>query len=803
MASTTTALVRDNFDSISEGCFLVMPGKKRQHKGIQSTKAKKTKANTKNFTIAQRSEEDSQKLLYDGFQQLFDGRESIESMLNRKKYFKECWSQVDKTITNILLDMNQTAVKKICDFVDKDHDVDESLIKLPFHEIPTGLVFAGINTPDHDTQFAHIASKLQEAPTPENKRKKKDFVALLHSKNCLNIKNMMKTMIERFLANEQDVDGSNIGFNENEEENDDEAEDDEDTIRVTERRAATYSLGNGATLAKPSKCLPYDMQLLEGWYKYQTNRTSSSPNLVVILQDFESFEPAVVQDFFTICSEYRSRLPIVCIVGIATSTEILHQSLSKSTIGLLRIEKFKLEQSEVWFNRVIEKMFLDSTSTMKFGARPYKFLLDHFYLYDFSISKVTASLKYAYMHHFYGNPLSVFLPLMQHDKTKMEDYLTEWMVREMLNEHHITHVRMLNSFKTYIESLVSTEPKKALRLLEDDEYLITKVIPNLLQDIKIYQQEFKMGINLLVLLQAQFPSFTSFTSLRKSKRLLLLEALEANDKFTEKGDLVKSLVILIRKIDEKHISKLLIELRQFFEKSEYQGINTSILEQLNEWQERFDHLMEADDKYTAKMEERAKKLEGMLLPDVQTSRLTETARKVQTQSIEHLKNKGSEASKIAMSIAEWIERVLVHHLRSFTKLPLYELIYYTNIKLHEKSFASQPRASVQTALTQPQHYMNCSCCHIEKSDQILLTEHDTCILYKLYLECGRMINLYDWFVAFGCIIEREKRSPNQKLEENEVQARFIRSVAELQFLGFIKPTQRKTDHVIRLTWSNI
>jgi origin recognition complex subunit 3 len=116
------------------------------------------------------------------------------------------------------------------------------LIKLPFHEIPTGLVFAGINTPDHDTQFAHIASKLQEAPTPENKRKKKDFVALLHSKNCLNIKNMMKTMIERFLANEQDVDGSNIGFNENEEENDDEAEDDEDTIRVTEVRILCVAL---------------------------------------------------------------------------------------------------------------------------------------------------------------------------------------------------------------------------------------------------------------------------------------------------------------------------------------------------------------------------------------------------------------------------------------------------------------------------------------------------------------------------------------------------------------------------------
>ncbi|OAC98931.1 hypothetical protein MUCCIDRAFT_115177 [Mucor lusitanicus CBS 277.49] len=800
MASTTTALVRDNFDSISEGCFLVMPGKKRQNKGTQSTKTKRAKPNTKNIKIAQRSEEESQALLYDGFQQLFNGRESVECMLNRKESFKECWDRVNDTITNILLDMNQNAVEKICEFVDKDHDVNDSLIKLPFHEIPTGLVFAGINTPDHDTQFAHIASKLQEAPTEENKRKKKDFVALLQSKNCLNIKSMMKSMIERFLANEKDVSGSDMGFVDNEDENENDGEDDEDMIRATERQAATYKLGNGATTAKPSKCLPYDMQLLEGWYKYQTNRTNSSPNLVVILQDFESFEPTVVQDFFTICSEYRSRLPIVCIVGIATSTEILHQSLSKSTIGLLRIEKFTLEQSEVWFNRVIEEMFLDSTTTIKFGARPYKFLLDHFYLFDYSISKATASLKYAYMHHFYGNPLSIFLPLMQHDKSKMQDSLSEWMTKEVINEHHITHIRMLKSFKTYIESLAPTEPKKALRLLEDDRYLITEVVPQLLDDIKTYQQEFKMGINLLVLLQAQFPSFTSFSNLRKSKRLLLLEALGSNERFSEKGDLVKSLVILIRKIDERHVGKLLTELRQFLEKTEYHEISASALKQLDEWQERFAQLTEGHEHHAARANVN---LKGMLLPDVQESRATATSKKVQTQSIEHLKKKGSEASKIAMSIADWVEAVLAHHLRSFTNLPLYEMIYYTNIQLHEKSFASQPRAAVQTALTQPQHYMYCSCCHTEKSDQIVSSEHDTCILYKLYLECGRLINLYDWFVAFGCIVEREKRSPHQKLEENEVQARFIRSVAELQFLGFIKPTQRKTDHVIRLTWSNI
>ncbi|KAI7899494.1 origin recognition complex subunit 3 N-terminus-domain-containing protein [Cokeromyces recurvatus] len=583
-------------------------------------------------------------------------------------------------------------------------------------------------------------------------------------------------MIERFLANApRDFDPEVL----EEEENEFNEEEDEDIIRTE--------------------------SLLEGWYRHQCVHSPSNPNLVIILQDFESFEPAVLQDFFTICSEYRSSLPIVCIMGIATSTEILHQSLSKSTIELLRIEKFRLEQSEVWFNRVIEKIFLDSLHTLKFGARPYKFLLDHFYLYDFSISKVTASIKYALMHHFYGNPLSIFLPLLGFEKTKTKSILSEWLDNNMLNEHHITFIRMLNSFKNYIEDLASTDPKKALRLLEDDRYLITEVAADLLDDIKIYQKKFKMGIHLLTLLQAQFPSFTSFTSLKKSKRILLLEALETQKDFAEKGELIKSLVILTRKIDEEHIGKLLNELRDFFEQDDYKDISQPTLAQLDIWDSRYKQLSEADETFVAKMSRKAKLLEGMVLPEAQTEkgRHTETARKVQTESIEHLKRKGTEASKIAMSIAEWFEKMLTDCLKTFNKVPLHELVYYTNITLHEKSFASQPRASIQTALTQPQHYINCSCCDTEKSDEIIPSEHDTCILYKLYLECGRMINLYDWFVAFGCVIEREKRAANQKLEENEVQARFIRSVAELQFLGFIKPTQRKTDHVIRLTWSNI
>ncbi|CEJ03220.1 hypothetical protein RMCBS344292_17208 [Rhizopus microsporus] len=191
---------------------------------------------------------------------------------------------------------------------------------------------------------------------------------------------MMKLMIERTLENTEDK--ANNQLEKEEEEEDD---DDDDII------PPSYQFGR--ILAKESKALPYDMQLLEGWYKHRSKDEKHKPNLVVILQDFEAFEPNVLQDFLSICSEYQTQLPIVCIIGVATSTEFVHQSLTKLTINMLRIERFKLENSDVWFNKVIEKLFLESTDTLRFGPRPYKFLLDHFYLYDFSITKASASIK--------------------------------------------------------------------------------------------------------------------------------------------------------------------------------------------------------------------------------------------------------------------------------------------------------------------------------------------------------------------------------------------------------------------------
>lgn len=102
---------------------------------------------------------------------------------------------------------------------------------------------------------------------------------------------------------------------------------------------------------------------------------------------------------------------------------------------------------------------------------------------------------------------------------------------------------------------------------------------------------------------------------------------------------------------------------------------------------------------------------------------------------------------------------------------------------------------------------------------------DTSILFKRYLDSGKMINVYDWFESFKSVLDTQDElirtravgsaSPKKgkgkakakgaaaEAERDddkwnvEVQARFIRALHELDYLGFIKHTGRKADHVQR------
>lgn len=151
-----------------------------------------------------------------------------------------------------------------------------------------------------------------------------------------------------------------------------------------------------------------------------------------------------------------------------------------------------------------------------------------------------------------------------------------------------------------------------------------------------------------------------------------------------------------------------------------------------------------------------------------------------------------------------------------------------------------PRAHITSALLHPESYAAQSP-HPEvgKSDlggtedevPAVWELPDTSILFKGYLEAGRMINVFDWYQSFAAVLETQRQkglderqigaSPSDRAvhergqsddneatrggeEEDddekwgmEVQARFVRGVQELDFMGFLKHTGRKPDHVTR------
>jgi origin recognition complex subunit 3 len=126
-------------------------------------------------------------------------------------------------------------------------------------------------------------------------------------------------------------------------------------------------------------------------------------------------------------------------------------------------------------------------------------------------------------------------------------------------------------------------------------------------------------------------------------------------------------------------------------------------------------------------------------------------------------------------------------------------------------FNPAPRASIISALLQPQTFLPLASDVSEPARLPIWKLPDASILFRRYLEAGRMINVYDWYESFSQVIESQRshlvagESDGQMTEDEEewkmhVQARFVRALHTLDFIGFIKHTGRKADHVMRTVY---
>ena len=591
--------------------------------------------------------------------------------------------------------------------------------------------------PDHDAIFSQLQDNLLRI-TP--------YVSRLCSKSCPNIKLIVKEATSQIMEKEFGAD-----------------EKDEPELAKFNPRKGNMTFG-----------------IFKQWYELREagNGDDKRP-VVIILEDFESFQPKALQDFVTICSLYVDKFPIVLLFGIATIPAVVHQLLPRSISSCLCIEKFHAQPAITYLLEVIDRIFISAEFTFKLGPKVFQYLYENFLFHDFSLQNFIFGLKFSMMDHFYGNPLSVLC-----SKSNID-------VIDEFSHEQLEIVRKSSSFRRYAEQ----HDREELRLLLlNDEHTI-KVVSEKLEEMNSYHHHLFPVLRCLACLVAKLPGYPMGKKCRDVYEHCLKTSVKELDVYHQAmkmaGFLAKDELVPVLE--------------------ECVGLLKSVIKKKKAICDDFKEYVQALKSALLNFEEISKQNASVTTTAASAEASPKLVTKVTSrfELQEKLKNavynrkKESPFEKSRESAISTLDKMFQKYLTCPAEQTLHEIFYYDQAETVKQSLSGCPRVAIQTALNNPRYYMNCTCCDIEPGS-IQDTLPDISVAFKLHLECGRLINLYDWLQAFTTVTEppakATKKAKND--EQHALQARFIQAVSELQFLGFIKATKRKTDHVARLTWGS-
>ncbi|KAG7224190.1 hypothetical protein INR49_019925, partial [Caranx melampygus] len=568
------------------------------------------------------------------------------------------------------------------------------------------------------------------------------YVASVQAKECGVLKHLMKKVLERLMDTDVAVD------------------DDEEEEQATEE-----------TSAQLHKSVHCSLSTLCDWYNMKTKKSSSGgtpgkkrsspakeqqqqqPPVVIIFKDLEAFNPRVLQDFILICSRYIERLPLTFIFGIATSPSTIQHMLPHSVSSLLCIELFQSLSCTQHLATVIDKLILTPRFPFKLNGKVMQVLMSIFLYHDFSVRNFIKGVQLALLEHFHSQPLSVLCC----NKKEALFNVTQ------LSHCDLERIRQLMSFKRYVEK---QEEQEKVNLLKDDDHL-KEVCQRLIKDLRKYHKSYYPILKCLHTLTSSLPRYP----LGKQIRELHLICLEKN--VWEIED-YQSAIKLLKMLAKDELITLLQRCAEILQSAKSKRMKKAFI-QLEELLAKF------------------KQLDNLFQLQKTLLEMNESRRSKRLSPFEVVRNEA----------LEFIDSLVKSHLSPPESQPLYEVCYYSSSAIVRRHLNATPRTSIQAALSSPYYYLQNENLKTEDGS-VSNAAPDICIAYKLHLECGRLINLYDWLEAYATVVSgAEGNDPDSdnfgKVDEVK-HARFIQAVSELEFLGFIKSTKQKTDHVARLTW---
>ena len=210
----------------------------------------------------------------------------------------------------------------------------------------------------------------------------------------------------------------------------------------------------------------------------------------------------------------------------------------------------------------------------------------------------------------------------------------------------------------------------------------------------------------------------------------------------------------------------------------------------------------------------------------QTLRATVVAQRVElSKNTLALSEQDLAYSKIVNRVDALLKTFFETSLINPQDLFLHEILIFDFKSPYRDAFAPKPRLAVERALSSPHDYLGCDCC--EGIDNALsATQPATAVLYQLYVESGAVINIADLWSAFYAIVGKEDCEDEEKDQQRVLyvdscfpfdpmsvaasfwlicvlRALFSQGLAELKYLGMIKTSRKRADHLTKLLWKGL
>ncbi len=422
---------------------------------------------------------------------------------------------------------------------------------------------------------------------------------------------------------------------------------------------------------------------------------------------------------------------------------------------------------------VIKSAVAGSQAALRIGPSLLRSLVERQHDQVAGIQVFISSLKYAYMCHFYANPLSVLLAV---DNGQLG--------RELLQPEHLEAVRTLDSFKAQAEAAIEARQlSHAQSLIEDDDYLITQIVEQA-QKRQEYQTQLLRSLHLITSAGLTSASFTD----------LFILALSSGIDIDQASGTVP-LEDAVRRLNPEELLPLIGRLLDSIQRGSpelglegWESDADEFVGSLTDLRDEIEGLVErSKSKGTA--------LKSKYSAQSRVMRTTVVAQKVQlSRDTARL----TEEDKAFTQVIDALLALLSQNLHSVPvdNLFLHETWVFDSKSPYRDVFVPRPGATFDRALSRPHDYLACACC-AKANGGPASTLPTTAILYHLYLEAGSLINVADLWAAYYALVGDES---DVGLDERSVLVCFYRGLAELRLMGVVKQSKKKADHVAKLKW---